>query len=173
VLGFGLAVGLSYVYASVTLLVNATNALDGHLASDSGRGERRWLLCEAMLSYALGNAMASTEPTASCVSGFTDAAHAIATAVGTWVLSPQAAVVVAGMCNLIGGLTGTAVALTIGTGLVDPGVLSLVTVVAALASAMFWSLLTYVFGIRVSEIRGLIGGLIDVAVATAGLGVVQ
>jgi len=81
--------------------------------------------------------------------------------------------VVAGMCNLIGGLTGTAVALTIGTGLVGPGVLSLVTVVAALASAMFWSLLTYVFGIPVSEIRGLIGGLIAVAVATAGLGVVQ
>jgi PiT family inorganic phosphate transporter len=107
------------------------------------------------------------------VGGFTDAANAIATAVGTRVLSPQAAVVMAGVCNLLGGLTGTAVALTIGTGLVEPGVLSLVTVVAALAGAMLWSLFTYVFGIPVSETHGLIGGLIGAAVATAGLDVVQ
>jgi Phosphate transporter family len=65
----------------------------------------------------------------------------------------------AGVFNLVGGLTGTAVALTIGTGLVEPGVLSLVTMVAALAGAMAWSLFTYFFGIPVSEIHGLIGGL--------------
>jgi PiT family inorganic phosphate transporter len=107
------------------------------------------------------------------VGGFTDAANAIATAVGTRVLSPQAAVVMAGVFNLVGGLTGTAVALTIGTGLVEPGVLSLVTVVATLASAMAWSLFTYFFGIPVSETHGLIGGLIGAAVATAGPDVVQ
>jgi PiT family inorganic phosphate transporter len=107
------------------------------------------------------------------VGGFTDAANAIATSVGTRVLSPRAAVVMASVFNLFGGLMGTSVALTIGTGLVDPGVLSLVTVVAALAGAMVWSLFTYFFGIPVSETHGLIGGLIGAAVATAGLDVVQ
>jgi inorganic phosphate transporter, PiT family len=107
------------------------------------------------------------------VGGFTDAANAIATSVGTRVLSPRAAVVMAGVFNLLGGLTGTAVALTIGTGLVDPNVLSLVTVVAALAGAMGWSLFTYFFGIPVSETHGLVGGLVGAAVATAGLDVVQ
>jgi PiT family inorganic phosphate transporter len=105
--------------------------------------------------------------------GFTDAANAIATSVGTRVLSPRAAVVMAGLFNLFGGLTGTAVALTIGTGLVDPSVLSLGTVIAALAGAMTWSLFTYFFGIPVSETHGLIGSLVGAAVATAGLDVVQ
>jgi inorganic phosphate transporter, PiT family len=107
------------------------------------------------------------------VGGFTDAANAIATSVGTRVLSPRAAVVMAGVFNLLGGLTGTAVALTIGTGLVDPSVLSLATVVGALAGAMAWSLFTYFFGIPVSETHGLVGGLVGAAVATAGLDVVQ
>lgn len=105
--------------------------------------------------------------------GFTDAANAIATSVGTRVLSPRAAVMMAGVFNLLGGLTGTAVALTIGAGLVDPSVLSLGTVIAALAGAMTWSLFTYIFGIPVSETHGLIGGLVGAAVATAGLDVVQ
>jgi inorganic phosphate transporter, PiT family len=105
--------------------------------------------------------------------GFTDAANAIATSVGTRVLSPRAAVMMAGVFNLLGGLTGTAVALTIGAGLVDPSVLSLGTVIAALAGAMTWSLVTYTFGIPVSETHGLIGGLVGAAVATAGLDVVQ
>jgi PiT family inorganic phosphate transporter len=107
------------------------------------------------------------------VGGFTDAANAIATAVGSRVLSPRAAVAVAGIFNLLGGLSGTAVALTIGKGLVDPGVLTLATVVAALAGAMSWSLLTYAFGIPVSETHGLIGGLVGAAVVTAGVGVIR
>jgi PiT family inorganic phosphate transporter len=102
------------------------------------------------------------------VGGFTDAANAIATAVGSRVLSPRAAVIMAGAFNLLGGLSGTAVALTIGKGLVDPAALTLTTVVAGLAGAMTWSLLTYSFGIPVSETHGLIGALIGAAVATAG-----
>src|SRR5918996_4813556 len=102
------------------------------------------------------------------VGGFTDAANAIATVVGSRVMSPRAAVVLAGAMNLLGGLTGTAVALTIGKGLVDPAVLTLTTVVAGLAGAMTWSLFTYAFGIPVSETHGLIGGLVGAAVATAG-----
>ena len=107
------------------------------------------------------------------VGGFTDAANAIATSVGSRVLSPRMAVVVAGVFNLLGGLTGTAVALTIGKGLVDPSALSLTTVVAGLAGAMSWSLMTYRLGIPVSETHGLIGGLVGAGIATAGLGVIQ
>ena len=107
------------------------------------------------------------------VGGFTDAANAIATSVGSRVLSPRAAIAVAGMFNLLGGLSGTAVALTIGKGLVDPAVLVLPTVVAALAGAMSWSLLTYRLGIPVSETHGLIGGLVGAAIATAGVGAIQ
>jgi len=107
------------------------------------------------------------------VGGFTDAANAIATSVGTRVLSPRAAVIMAGVCNLLGGMTGTAVAVTIGRGIVDPDVLTLLTVVAALGGAMSWSLITYRFGIPVSETHGLVGGLVGAGVATAGLDVVQ
>lgn len=107
------------------------------------------------------------------VGGFTDAANAIATSVGSRVLSPRAAVAVAGVFNLLGGLTGTAVAVTIGKGLVDPTVLSLLTVIAGLAGAMTWSLFTYRFGIPVSETHGLIGGLMGAALATAGPAVVR
>jgi inorganic phosphate transporter, PiT family len=102
------------------------------------------------------------------VGGFTDAANAIATSVGSRVLSPRAAVLMAGVFNLLGGLTGTAVALTIAEGIIEPTLLSLTTVVAALAGAMSWSLLTYRFGIPVSETHGLIGGLVGSALATAG-----
>lgn len=102
------------------------------------------------------------------VGGFTDAANAIATSVGSRVLTPRAAVLMAGVFNLLGGLTGTAVALTIAQGIIEPALLSLTTVVAALAGAMSWSLLTYRFGIPVSETHGLIGGLVGSALATAG-----
>lgn len=107
------------------------------------------------------------------VGGFTDAANAIATSVGTRVLSPRQAVIMAGFFNLLGGLTGTAVAVTIGKGLVDPSVLTLLTVVAALLGAMTWSLFTYRLGIPVSETHGLIGGIIGAAIATAGPSAVQ
>lgn len=107
------------------------------------------------------------------VGGFTDAANAIATSVGTRVLRPRTAVIMAGVFNLLGGLTGTAVAVTIGKGIVDPRVLSLTTVVAGLVGAMSWSLLTYFLGIPVSETHGLIGGLVGAAVATAGWDAVE
>lgn len=107
------------------------------------------------------------------IGGLTDGANAIATCVGTRVLSPKAAVAVAGIFNLLGGLTGTTVAITIGKGLVEPGTITLLTVVAGLAGAMTWSLITYYAGIPVSETHGLVGGLVGAAVATAGLDVIQ
>lgn len=100
------------------------------------------------------------------VSGFTDAANAIATSIGTRALSPKSAVLMAGVLETVGALTGTAVALTIGKGIVDPSALSLTTVTGAIIGAITWSLFTYRFGIPVSETHGLIGGLVGAAVAT-------
>src|SRR5918999_4306907 len=103
------------------------------------------------------------------VGGFTDAANAIATSVGTRAFSPGQAVLVAAVFEMLGALTGTAVALTIGTGIVDTRVLSQGAVVAALLGAMTWSLLTYRYGIPVSETHGLIGGILGVGLFYAGL----
>jgi inorganic phosphate transporter, PiT family len=106
------------------------------------------------------------------IGGFTDAANAIATSVGTRAFSPAQAVVVAAVFELAGALTGTAVALTIGKGIVAPGVLTQSAVVAALLGAMTWSLLTYMRGLPVSETHGLIGGILGVGLFTAGPGAV-
>ncbi len=102
------------------------------------------------------------------VSGFTDAANAIATAVGTRALSPGQAVLVAAVLELAGALTGTAVALTIGKGIVTASVLTQHGVTAALLGAMSWSLLTYSRGIPVSETHGLIGAIVGVGLYSAG-----
>jgi PiT family inorganic phosphate transporter len=100
--------------------------------------------------------------------GFTDAANAIATSVGSRALSPITAVLVAAVLEIAGALTGTAVALTIGKGIVTLDLISVPTVIAALLSTMVWSLLTYYFGIPVSETHGLIGGIVGAAIAAAG-----
>jgi PiT family inorganic phosphate transporter len=102
------------------------------------------------------------------VSGFTDAANAIATAVGTRAFSPSQAVLVAALFEMLGALTGTAVALTIGTGIVRSEVLTQDAVVAAVLGAMSWSLLAYMRGIPVSETHGLIGAILGVGLAQAG-----
>ena len=107
------------------------------------------------------------------VGGFTDAANAIATAVGTRAFSPLTAVVVAGILELCGALTGTAVALTIGQGIVERSVLTQTSVCAALFGAMTWSLLTFWRGIPVSETHGLVGGVIGAGMAVGGISVVE
>src|SRR3989442_7092219 len=66
------------------------------------------------------------------VNGWTDAPNAIATVVSTRVMSPQRAVLMATVLNVLGTMSGTAVAVTIGTGIVDPKVIDLVTVAAAM-----------------------------------------
>jgi PiT family inorganic phosphate transporter len=107
------------------------------------------------------------------VGGFTDAANAIATAVGTRALTPTQAVLIAGFLELVGALTGTAVALTIGRGIVAPELLGLEAVAAALLGAMAWSLLTYWRGLPVSETHGLIGGVVGAGFAAAGAGAIE
>ena len=80
------------------------------------------------------------------VNGFNDTANAIATVVATRVLLPRQAIVMAAVCNLIGALMGTAVATTIGLGLVEAEGITLHTLLSALVAAVVWNLTTWHFG---------------------------
>ncbi len=102
------------------------------------------------------------------VNGWTDAPNAIATVVSTRVLSPARALMMASVLNLLGTLSGTAVAATIGTGIVRPEVIDIYTVGAAMVGIVLWSTLAWYFGLPTSESHALIAGLTGAALATAG-----
>ena len=99
--------------------------------------------------------------------GFHDTANSIATVVSTKVLTPRQAIMLATVFNLIGALAGTAVAATVGKGMVDSNHVTAITVFCAMLSAIFWNLLTWFYGIPSSSSQGLIGGLIGAALASA------
>jgi PiT family inorganic phosphate transporter len=86
--------------------------------------------------------------------------------VSTKVLTPRQAVVWAACWNLVGALAGTAVATTIGKGLVDTGAISMSTVLASLIGAIIWNLLTWWLGLPSSSSHALIGALCGAALAT-------
>lgn len=102
--------------------------------------------------------------------GAHDSANAIASVVSTKVLSPRTAVIMAAVLNLAGALLGEEVATTLGKGVVNPDVVagSQVLVLAALAGAIGWNLITWYAGLPSSSSHALIGGLIGAAVAHAG-----
>lgn len=102
------------------------------------------------------------------VNGWTDAPNAIATVVSTRVLSPRTAVVMATALNILGALMGTAVASTIGKGIVEPGAINLVTVGSAMVAIVSWSTLAWRFGLPTSESHALVSGLAGAALATSG-----
>ncbi len=106
------------------------------------------------------------------VNGFHDAANAIATVVATRVLTPAQAVLMAGTLNLVGALSGVAVAKTVGNGIVDSKVVTQDLVVAALIAAIAWDLLTWYFGLPTSSSHALIFSIIGASVAIHGPGVV-
>jgi PiT family inorganic phosphate transporter len=101
------------------------------------------------------------------INGFHDTANAIATVVSTRVLSPGIAILMAAGLNFVGALSGTAVAKTIGSGIVGTTVPQVV-VAAALAGAIVWNLITWYFGIPSSSSHALIGGLVGGGIAAAG-----
>jgi PiT family inorganic phosphate transporter len=101
------------------------------------------------------------------VNGFHDTANAIATSVATKALTTTQAIILSACWNLIGALMGTAVAKTIGSGLVDPSLISPTTVACALAGGIIWNLVTWYIGLPSSSSHALIGGLCGAAVATA------
>ncbi len=107
------------------------------------------------------------------INGFHDTANAIATVVATRVLSLRTAVLMAALFNVFGALTGTAVAETVGSGLVDEGSVTQSVVLAALLGAIAWNLLTWWFGIPSSSSHALIGGLIGAGAVHGGLEVLQ
>ena len=102
------------------------------------------------------------------VNGWTDAPNAIATVVSTRSLSPMQAVVMASVLNLAGVLSGTAVAATIGKGIIDPNLVDLTTVGGAMVGIIVWSSVAARWGIPTSETHALVSGLAGAGFATAG-----
>src|SRR5438445_884917 len=97
--------------------------------------------------------------------GFHDTANAVATSISTRALSPRWAVAIASLANLAGAFVTTAVAKTVGKGIIDAGLATTQTVLAALVGAIAWNLLTWWLGLPSSSSHALIGGLVGAALA--------
>jgi inorganic phosphate transporter, PiT family len=104
------------------------------------------------------------------INGFHDTANAIATSVATRALHPRHAILMATAFNFIGAFAGTAVAKTIGAGLVDEATTTQAVVAAALLGAITWNLITWWFGLPSSSSHALIGGLLGATIIAAGVG---
>jgi PiT family inorganic phosphate transporter len=103
------------------------------------------------------------------INGFHDAANSIATVVSTRVLTPGKAVIWAAFFNFVAAFTfGTAVAKTVGSGLVDINVLTFAVIFAGLTGAIVWDLITWYYGLPTSSSHALIGGYAGAALAKAG-----
>ncbi|HEY7024946.1 MAG TPA: inorganic phosphate transporter [Candidatus Limnocylindrales bacterium] len=100
--------------------------------------------------------------------GFHDTANAIATSVATRALSPLYAIIMATAFNFIGAFAGTAVAKTIGSGLVDDSTSTTTVVAAALIGAITWNLITWWRGLPSSSSHALIGGLLGATLIASG-----
>jgi PiT family inorganic phosphate transporter len=105
--------------------------------------------------------------------GFHDTANAVATSVSTRAVSPRLAVLIASVANLAGAFVTTAVAKTVGKGIIDTGLANEKTVLAALFGAIAWNLVTWWLGLPSSSSHALIGGLVGAAIAQSGLDGVQ
>ncbi len=104
--------------------------------------------------------------------GLTDAPNAIATVVSTRVLTPLRAVFMAAVMNILGVIaTGTAVAATIGTGIVRPEAIGLYTVAATLLTIITWTTLAWRLGLPTSETHEMLAGLAGAGLASAGVSV--
>ena len=107
------------------------------------------------------------------INGFHDAANSIATVVSTRVLSPGQAVVWAAFFNFVAAFAfGTAVAKTVGSGMVDLDIVTYGVILAGLAGAIVWNLITWFFGLPTSSSHALFGGYAGAAVAKAGFGAI-
>jgi PiT family inorganic phosphate transporter len=103
------------------------------------------------------------------INGFHDAANSIATVVSTRVLSPTAAVFWAAFWNFIAAFVfGTAIAKTVGKGMIDLSVVDSTVILAGLIGAIMWDLVTWYLGLPTSSSHALVGGYGGAAVAKAG-----
>ncbi len=107
------------------------------------------------------------------INGFHDSANAIATVVATRILRPGQAVLMSVILNIVGALTGHAVAATVGKGIVDLQFVTQELVIAALVSAIAWNLITWWFGIPSSSSHALIFSIVGAGIAAAGTGAIQ
>ncbi len=107
------------------------------------------------------------------INGFHDAANSIATVVSTRVLSPGQAVVWAAFFNFVAAFTfGTAVAKTIGKGMIDLNAVTFGVIFGGLMGAIIWDLVTWYFGLPTSSSHALIGGYAGAAISNAGMGAI-
>jgi PiT family inorganic phosphate transporter len=125
------------------------------------------------MEYALLVAVVAVALAFDFFNGFHDAANAISTIVVTKTLTPGQAVILAGLANFVGYFTfGTAVASTVGKGVIDikviPHEVLLPILAAALLGAIIWNILTWLLGLPTSSSHALIGGLVGAAIAAAG-----
>jgi inorganic phosphate transporter, PiT family len=100
--------------------------------------------------------------------GFHDTANYVATWVGTRAMSPRAAVLVSAVANLAGAFVTTAVAKTVGKGLIDTNLVTNQVLLAALLGAIAWNLVTWWLGLPSSSTHALVGGLCGAALVQAG-----
>lgn len=100
--------------------------------------------------------------------GFNDAANAIATVIGTRTLSPRKAIIMAAFFNFAGAATGTAVAVTIGKGIVAPEFLTLQTVIAGALAIVIWGTIATRAGMPISLTHGLVSGMVGAGIAISG-----
>src|SRR3990167_5028129 len=104
------------------------------------------------------------------LNGFHDAANSIAAIVSTRVLKAHWAVLWAAFFNFIAFLFfGVHVATTVGTGLVDPQIITTQVILSALLGAIFWNIFTWYYGLPSSSSHALIGGLLGAGIANAGI----
>src|ERR671919_494581 len=104
------------------------------------------------------------------INGFHDSANSIATVVSTRVLSPGQAVVWAAFFNFVAAFVfGTAVAKTVGAGMVDINIVTTSVILAGLMGAIIWDLITWYYGLPTSSSHALIGGYAGAAVAKVGM----
>ncbi|MFL5761046.1 MAG: inorganic phosphate transporter [Thermomicrobiales bacterium] len=107
------------------------------------------------------------------INGFHDTANSIATSIATRALSPVQAVSMAAVLNVVGALTGTAVAATVGKGIISPELATQKLVVAALLSAIVWDLVTWWQGIPSSSSHALVFSIVGAGVAEAGADAIE
>jgi len=104
------------------------------------------------------------------INGFHDSANSIATVVSTKVLSPFSAVMLASVFNFVAFLVfPLKVATTMGKGVINPDVINLTVIAAALISAISWNLVTWWWGLPSSSSHTLVGGLVGAAIASSGI----
>ncbi len=102
--------------------------------------------------------------------GMNDAANAVATVISTRAMTPLTAVIMGGVLNAVGALAGTAVAKTIGKGIIDPELMTQYAVISAIGASVIWVFAATRLGFPVSVSHSLIAAVVGAGTAVAGLG---